>query len=129
MRSKAPTPSLHLGWRIFVSLALVFALGKVAPGVQTQPPAKTIVVHARKYGFVPKDITLKRGEAVKLVLISDDVRHGLSVRGMGIRTEINPTHNNELVVTPNEVGDFNGSCSIYCGNGHRDMAFVVHVVE
>jgi cytochrome c oxidase subunit 2 len=110
-------------------VVLAIVLGESAPRAQVQPQAATIVIHARKYQFVPNAITLKKGETVKLVLISDDVRHSLAVRGLGIRSEIRPGRHIEVIVTPTQVGDFPGACSIYCGSGHRNMEFMVHVVE
>ena len=129
MPSKATKPAAHSGWRVFVILALAVVVGELAPRAQTQQPAKTIVIHARKFAFTPSEVTLKKGETVKLVLISDDVRHGLAVKGIGIRSEIKPGRRTELIVTPTEVGDFRGTCWIFCGSGHRDMEFMVHVVE
>lgn len=95
----------------------------------SQQAGTTVIIHARRYAFVPNAITLKKGQTAKLVLISDDVHHGLAVRGLGIRSDILPGHRVEAVVTPTQVGDFAGGCSVYCGSGHRDMEFVVHVVE
>ena len=123
------TSSSRLTWRALVVLAFAVLLGESASRTQTQPPAATIVIHARKFQFVPSAITLKKGETVKLVLISDDVRHGLAVRGLGIRAVIMPGRHIEVIVTPAKVGDFPGACSVYCGSGHRDMEFMVHVVE
>ena len=40
---------------------------------------RTIEIHARRYVFSPAEITLKKGETVKLRLISDDVAHSLVV--------------------------------------------------
>src|SRR5271167_3309232 len=108
---------------------MAILLGEIAPRAQTPQPAKTIVIHARKFAFLPNTITLKKDETVKLILISDDVRHGLAVRGVGIRAEIKPGHPANVIVTPVALGDFPGSCLFYCGSGHRDMEFVVHVVE
>jgi len=108
---------------------MAILLGEIAPRAQAPQPVKTIVIHARKYAFLPNTISLKKEETVKLILISDDVRHGLAVRGLGIRAEITPGHPATVVVTPTEVGDFPGSCSFFCGSGHRDMEFMVHVGE
>ncbi len=112
-----------------IVLALAIVLGEIAPRAQAPQPVKTIVIHARKYAFIPNTITLKKDETVKLILISDDVRHGLAVRGVGIRAQITPGHPASVVVTPATVGDFTGACTFYCGSGHRDMEFMVHVVE
>jgi cytochrome c oxidase subunit II len=127
--SKETTLFCHLGWSIFVTFTLAIVVGEIAPRAQTQQPLKIVAIHAKKYDFAPNQITLKVGETVKLVLISDDVRHSLSVRSLGIRSEIAPGRNNEVTVTPTQVGDFTGNCSVYCGSGHRQMEFLIHVVE
>jgi len=88
-----------------------------------------VVVHAKRFAFVPREITLKKGVTAKLVLISDDVRHGLAVRGLGIQADILPGQRAEVVVTPVQLGDYSGACSVYCGYGHRDMEFTIHVVD
>ncbi len=89
---------------------------------------RTIEIHASKFKFDPAEITLKKGETVKLVLISDDVPHALSVSGLPIHADMVKDHPSTVVVTPSEVGDFHGKCSKFCGPGHRDMHFMVHVV-
>ena len=113
---------------LFVLTTALF-LGSLAAHCQTPQPTRTIVVHARKYAFSPAAITLKKGETTKLVLISDDVRHGLAVRGLGIHFNVLPGQPNEVIVTPAETGDYPGKCSVYCGSGHREMEFMIHVVD
>jgi len=111
-------------------LALVMYQCDSTRFANAQPPAApVVVVHARKFAFVPSEITLKKGQTTKLVLISDDVRHGLAVKGLGIRVDIPAGHRTEISVTPAQTGDFPGACSVYCGSGHRDMEFLIHVVN
>jgi cytochrome c oxidase subunit 2 len=105
------------------SLLFLFAL---QAGLAQTP---TITIHAKRYQFVPADITLTKGETAKLVLISDDVDHGLAVKGLGIRADM-PKHKRvEVTVTPETAGDFHGACSRFCGAGHGSMKLVVHVVD
>lgn len=40
-----------------------------------------------------------------------------------------PGQFNDVLVTPDQVGDFKGDCGVYCGIGHVKMAMTVHVVE
>ena len=89
---------------------------------------RTIEIHASKFKFEPAEITLKRGETVKLVLISDDVPHALAVSGLPIHADMVKDHPSIVTVTPSKTGDFLGRCSKSCGRGHRDMHFAVHVV-
>jgi cytochrome c oxidase subunit 2 len=86
-----------------------------------------ITVQARRYEFNPSEITLKRGQKVKLIFVSDDVPHGVVVEGLGIDLDIETKHSKEVIITPLEVGDFEGRCSRYCGPGHRAMTLIVHV--
>ena len=86
-----------------------------------------ITIHAKRYEFQPAEITLKKGQSTRLVLISDDVAHGLSVDALGIDTLILKNHKNEVVVTPEKVGTFEGECSKFCGSGHSGMKLIVNV--
>jgi cytochrome c oxidase subunit 2 len=133
-------PTLTDGWRVLEKRAkrirlwpvliagLVGWFGQRPVQAADQQPARTIEIHAKQFKFEPAAITLKKGETVKLVLISDDVPHGLAVAGLAIHADMVKGHPSTLVVTPEETGDFLGKCSKFCGAGHRDMHFVVHVV-
>jgi len=99
------------------------------PGRSEDAGRRPIIVHAKRFAFTPAEITVKRGRTTRLALISDDVAHGLTVEGLGIHAEIEKGRTTVVSLTPTETGDFAGSCSIFCGPGHRDMEFVIHVVE
>ncbi|HCT60891.1 MULTISPECIES: cupredoxin domain-containing protein [Acidobacterium] len=86
-----------------------------------------IVVHARRFAFVPAQITLRVGQPVRLVFVSDDVTHSITIPGLGIDLPIRRGYPAEIVVTPSRRGDFRGECTHYCGAGHDRMKFVVHV--
>lgn len=117
-------------WSLLPFLLLVVGMVNFLPCANSEQPAVTvIVVHAKRFAFAPNAITLKKGQTAKLILISDDVRHGLAVKGLGVRADIVPGKQTEVVVTPTQTGDYPGTCSVYCGYGHRDMDFMVHVVE
>src|SRR5438270_12399790 len=49
---------------------------------QTGP--RRVEVTAKRYAFVPSDVTLKKGQPVILVLKSMDVAHGLRFRELGL---------------------------------------------
>jgi cytochrome c oxidase subunit II len=87
-----------------------------------------ISIHAKRYAFVPAEITLHQGQAANLLLISDDVPHGLVVKELGIHADLVHGSPVKVTVTPLEIGDFPGTCSRYCGSGHRSMSLTVHVV-
>lgn len=119
--------------RLLLRVVLAFIAGLVwwlahKPAHAETQPARTITIHASKFKFDPSEITLKKGQTVKLILISNDVPHALAVNGLPIHSDMVKDHPSTLVITPETVGDFAGKCSKFCGPGHRDMHFMVHVV-
>jgi len=113
--------------RLLVLLTLLIAPLCTSTCVHAQQTASTIEVHARRFSFVPAEITVTKGEPVALELISDDVPHSLVVKDLGINQTITKGHASEVTFTPANSGDFKGECGRFCGSGHGSMLFVVHV--
>lgn len=95
--------------------------------VAAQEVVRTIEIHAARYSFSPAEITLKQGETVKLVVISDDATHSLVVPDLHVNVPAKKGSPGEVTLTPEKVGDFKGRCGHFCGIGHASMTFVVHV--
>ena len=107
-----------------------FAAASSAAETSAAPSAvRTVSIHAKKFEFVPTEITLTKGQTVKLELTSDDVEHSLVVKGLGINGDMVKGDVTEVTVTPQHTGDFAGKCGKFCGLGHHKMHFVVHVVQ
>ena len=111
-----------------VILVLMF-LGSVAMHGDAATNPQNISIHAKRFSFQPSEITIYKGETVKLELTSDDVPHSLLVQQLNINSTITKGHTTEVSVTPQQAGDFHGKCGRFCGTGHGSMTFVVHVVE
>jgi cytochrome c oxidase subunit 2 len=107
-------------------ILFVCVAGHSSSGQQT---SRRIEIHAKRFSFVPAEITLTKGETVTLALTSDDVPHSLLVEGLHINTAITKGHVSEVTITPDKAGDFAGRCGKFCGSGHGSMVFMVHVVE
>ena len=120
----------------FTMLAVVifFALPLMAqePATAAAPtpgrPVRVITIRAKKYEFIPSEITLKKDQTVKLELSSEDVEHSLEVRGLGINGIMKKGEVTDVIVTPTKIGDYKGKCGKFCGFGHGRMHFLVHVV-
>ena len=93
------------------------------------PQPRRIEVEARRFEFAPAVITVKKGEAVVLVLKSEDVAHGVRFRELGLEVKTSKGGTAELHFTPQKTGDFVGQCSVFCGAGHGHMALTMHVVD
>jgi cytochrome c oxidase subunit 2 len=92
-------------------------------------PVQHIDISASRFSFEPHEITVKKGDPVILSVHSTDVTHGLVVEELGIRTEVKKGESEDLKITPETAGTFEGKCAHFCGKGHGSMTLVVHVVE
>jgi cytochrome c oxidase subunit 2 len=90
---------------------------------------RSIEIHARRFSFVPAEITITKGQTVTLDLTSDDVPHSLVIKALGINQSITKGHTSEVILSPTTVGDFRGQCGRFCGSGHGSMVFTVHVKQ
>lgn len=116
--------------RLTLPLLLEFSLvTQIASVSMAQEPTNAIEIHAHRFAFTPAEIDLKKGETVKLRLISDDVPHSLVVPALKINAPIVKAHPTEITVTPDSIGDFHGQCGKFCGSGHGAMVFTIHVKE
>jgi cytochrome c oxidase subunit 2 len=114
----------------FLSAVLVLGLFTQIPSQSSaQEEIRTIEIHAHRFSFSPSEITLKKGETVKLRLISDDVTHALFIPGLQIKQAVSKGHPAEITVTPGSAGDFRGECANFCGSGHGSMLFTAHVKD
>ena len=119
---------LSIAGTLFVGVAIVSGLALYVHANALQPE-REIRITAKKFAFTPDTINLKKGEPVVLVLSSQDRKHGFSLRGFGIRAEVNPGESARIRFNPNKTGKFTFSCDVFCGEGHEDMTGTVVVTE
>jgi cytochrome c oxidase subunit II len=114
--------------RVFpVFVFVLFTLAAQCVPAHAQQPI--IEIHAKRFEFVPAEITVKKGQTVTLSLISDDAPHSLLIEGVGVNAAIARGHATQVQITPAKAGDFKGRCGRFCGSGHGRMTFVLHVTE
>jgi cytochrome c oxidase subunit II len=111
-----------------LALAALFEVPASRPA-RAQEGTRVVVVTAKRFEFSPSEITLEKGETVKLQLRSEDVTHGFFVRPLGIDTDIAPGETKELTLTPQAVGRFRVICDHFCGAGHGGMKMTIVVEE
>ncbi len=105
---------------LFAPLALLM-LTTFAHAETPASPAREIHVTARKFEFQPKTITVRKGEAVRLVITSEDVDHGFALQGYHIEEKIKAKQTKVIEFTADREGKFAFACSVYCGDGHDEM--------
>jgi len=121
--------------RTFLIITISFAIlaGYTAARTNHAPKAshnpETITIRASRFAFEPKEITVKKGEPVNVIIQSEDVSHGLVIEDLGIRAEVKKGQNATITFTPETTGTFEGKCAHFCGSGHGSMTLTVHVVQ
>ena len=93
-----------------------------------QKNEKVVRITARRFAFLPGEVTLKKGEPVTLEFTSADVVMGFNAPDFGIRADIIPGKVSSLKFTPDKTGTFVFLCDIFCGDGHEGMSGKLHVV-
>ncbi len=125
---------MHRKKRVLIA-GVIFVSAMITSGLafyvraNALPAEREIHITAKKFEFTPDTITLKKGEPVVLVVSSQDRKHGLNLRGFGIRAEVNPGETTRIRFAPNKTGKFTFSCDVFCGEGHEDMTGTVVVTE
>jgi len=90
---------------------------------------RVIEITAKRFAFSPNQITIKKGETVKIRLTSEDVTHGFFMRALTIDEDIQPGTPTEITLTPQTAGTFTTICDHFCGANHGNMNMTITVVE
>jgi cytochrome c oxidase subunit 2 len=117
---------MRLG-RVGMVAAILFSGVLMAATPADQP--RRINVVASKFQFDPPQVTVKKGETVVIALTSSDVTHGLKIPDLNVSETVKKGGENDITITPDKVGTFEGKCAHFCGKGHGSMKFTVNVVE
>ena len=89
---------------------------------------QTIVIKAKRYEYIPNEITLKKGVPVVLAFTSLDRHHGFYCPGLKIRADIYPEKITRVRVVPDTAGTFPFHCDVFCGGGHEEMTGTIIVI-
>jgi cytochrome c oxidase subunit 2 len=94
-----------------------------------EPQSRVVTISAKRFEFIPNEITLKRGEPVAIRVSAVDRDHGLYQKDLKIELDLSPDHISEVIITPEKAGRFVAICDHFCGSGHGNMKMVINVVE
>ncbi len=102
----------------------------VEAGVDVEVRAPRIIkVTADTWIFSPATITAKKGEKVTLQITGVNGTHGFMVPDLGLNATIAAGQTTTVTLPTDKTGTFAGSCSIPCGQGHKDMRVTVIISE
>jgi cytochrome c oxidase subunit II len=94
---------------------------RIASGQSYGPTPVEIKITARRFQFEPRTITVLKGKPVRLLITSTDTDHGFAIKELGINQRINANATTVIEFTPTRSGQFEFSCSVFCGEGHKEM--------
>lgn len=112
-----------------VMIAFFASLLPASNAGEASTPEQVIKISAKKFEFIPNQITLKKRVPVVLELTSQDRAHGFNAPDLNARTAILPGKVTTLRVVPEKAGSFDFFCDIFCGSGHEGMNGKINVTE
>ena len=98
-----------------------FAATVVAVAARAAAEPRRIPVVARKFVFIPNEITVRQGESVVLEFSAPEVAMGFFAPELGLRTLIVPGEVSKVPFTADRAGRFDFLCDVFCGDGHEGM--------
>ncbi|MDP4086408.1 MAG: cupredoxin domain-containing protein [Bacillota bacterium] len=104
------------------AILMVFMLSACGSSTKTSASKTTgkvvdIKVEATDFKYDKKVIHIKKGDAIKITLHSDDGGHGLAIPAFNINIQ----GNGSAEFTADKAGTYDYYCSVMCGSGHAKM--------
>jgi cytochrome c oxidase subunit 2 len=115
-------------WAVSAGLAVALFTGVVMTHRAYAAAPRVVEITAKRFGFVPDRITLKKGEPVTLRLHSEDVTHGFFMRKLKIDAQVEAGKTTDVTITPEVAGLYTTICDHFCGANHGNMKMTI-VVE
>ncbi len=104
----------------FIGISIATSL-LLASGQPQSAEVHEIKMTAKKYQFDPKEITVKQGEKVRLIITAADHDHGFKLDEYGINQKLQKGVPATIEFTADKPGTFTFRCSVFCGLGHPRM--------
>ncbi|UCC95615.1 MAG: YHS domain-containing protein [Candidatus Omnitrophota bacterium] len=82
---------------------------------------KEFHLQAYQFGFEPEEITVNKGDIVRIVATSRDVTHGVHIKEYGVSVSVKKSQEQRIEFIADKTGEFPILCSVYCGRGHHQM--------
>jgi len=103
--------------------------GYYAASAAQDAGAQRVALTATRFDFSAKEISVRKGQPVTLVLTTADFPHGFNVPDFNVRVDLIPGKTVEVTFTPDRAGRFVFLCDNFCGEGHDRMSGFLVVTE
>jgi cytochrome c oxidase subunit 2 len=134
---------LEMAWTIIPSIIVVFiTVPTVRAIIQTQPDKwppdaleVRVIAHQWWWEFrYPSTGVVTADEAhipahrtIHFAMVSRDVIHSFFMPAIGGKRDVVPGQTNSITLNANDVGEYWGQCTEFCGDSHANMRFRVFV--
>lgn len=119
----------RLAWSLIAAAAVCGPAGYYAAAAAKGAGPPRIALTATKFDFSTKEIRLKKGRPVTLVLTTSDFAHGFGIPDFNARVDLVPGKTVEVTFTPRRAGSFVFLCDNFCGEGHDKMTGLLIVED
>lgn len=85
-----------------------------------QADVVTVRVSARQFAYEPAEIRVPKGARVRLLFTTEDVPHGLAIRGYEVSAVATPGKVTPIEFVADRPGRFLMYCTVFCGTGHPE---------
>ncbi|HTD90908.1 MAG TPA: cupredoxin domain-containing protein [Burkholderiales bacterium] len=116
-------------WVAAAALSVAALMGAYVAAQPAAVDEPVIKITAKKFDYIPSEVTLKKGVPVILELTAEDVLMGFNAPDLGVRADIVPGKTVRLRVVPSKVGKVEFYCDVFCGSGHEEMSGLITVVD
>ncbi len=106
---------------LLILLFFVSVLWLVAQEAQRGAGVREIRMTARKYRFDPKEIRVREGERVRLLITALDRKHGIRIKEFGVKTVLEEGKETVVEFVAERAGEYKFKCSVRCGLRHGSM--------
>jgi len=122
----------NVGVRAIVpALSVILLIGAASLGLakSKDQSERVVSIKVKRFEYMPREVTLKKGVPVVLELKSLDVPHGFNLPDLGVRADVLPGQTTRVRIVPKQTGRFVFHCDIFCGDGHEDLQGVITVTD
>lgn len=110
---------------VVVGYVLIFGQGTTTatqPVQTSQSVVKTFTIVGANFSFTPNQITVNKGDTVKIIFQDSDGHHNLSIDGYNVQTQtIDSGQTSEITFIADKTGSFQYYCSVPT---HKDRGMV-----
>ncbi len=108
---------------VLVIPLFLFLLSGLLPAQQgaSETQVREIRMTAKKYRFDPKEIRVREGERVRLLITALDRKHGIRIKEFGVKTVLEKGKETVVEFVAERAGEYKFKCSVRCGRRYGRM--------